>query len=90
MICYASFKQRNKRFLPSAKNLATCEFEAFSRNTYFSNLDPANIEFENIYTDVTKRGIILNLPGDYQFSPRHSTGQPQEVRVLSKCVLSTQ
>lgn len=56
----------------------------------FSNLDPANIEFENIYTDVTKRGIILNLPGDYQFSPRHSTGQPQEVRVLSKCVLSTQ
>ena len=56
----------------------------------FSNLGPANIEFENIYTDVTKRGKTLNLPGNYQLSPRHSTGQPQEVCILSKCVLSTQ
>ncbi|RMX51833.1 hypothetical protein pdam_00019860, partial [Pocillopora damicornis] len=49
-----------------------------SNERIFSNLGPANIEFENIYTDITKRGKTLNLPGDYQFSPRHSTGQPQE------------
>ncbi|XP_027036844.1 uncharacterized protein LOC113665372, partial [Pocillopora damicornis] len=50
-----------------------------------------NIKARKIITeDITKRGKTLNLPGDYQFSPRHSTGQPQEVCILSKCVLSTQ
>nr|XP_058956892.1 uncharacterized protein LOC131784117 isoform X3 [Pocillopora verrucosa] len=31
-----------------------------------------------IMEDVMKRGETLNLLEDYQFSPRHSTGQPQE------------
>ena len=35
VFCYASFKQSNERFLSFAYNLATCEFEPFSRNRNF-------------------------------------------------------
>nr|XP_058956891.1 uncharacterized protein LOC131784117 isoform X2 [Pocillopora verrucosa] len=42
------------------------------------DLSNRQITVERLLRDVTKRGETLNLLEDYQFSPRHSTGQPQE------------